>query len=140
MEQIAIHVKAERGRFRTQRQHIVKEKMAGVERGTAYYLKHARRIGPNACLWSEGVIKERGVAGVRVLVGLTSLGNRYSWTEIDRACEVAWSHRSFNLRTIRELLKRKAPKQEEFEFMEEHPIIRSLSEYQELVRDVFSKE
>ncbi len=140
MEQIAIHLKAERGRFKTQRQHIVDEKISGVERGAAHYLKHARRIGPNASLWSEALIKERGVAGVRVLVGLTSLGNHYSWPEIDRACEIAWSHRSFNLRTIRELLKRKAAKQEEFEFMDRHPIIRSLSEYQELVRDAFREE
>ena len=80
------------------------------------------------------------MAGVRVLVGLTSLGSRYSWPEIDRACEIAWSHRSFNLRTIRELLKRKAPKQGEFEFMDRHPIIRSLTEYQELVRDAFREE
>jgi len=41
---------------------------------------------------------------------------------------------------VRALIERQAPAQERFEFAEEHPIIRSLSEYGELVHSAFSKE
>lgn len=139
MEQVAIHPKAEPGRFRTQRRHIVDEKISGVERGAAYYLKRAGRIGPHAARWSEAMIKKRGIEGVRVLLGLLNIANRHPWNEIDRACEVAWSHRTFNLRAVRELIKRQAPKQEQLEFMDEHPIIRSLSEYEEVIREALKR-
>jgi hypothetical protein len=56
---------------------------------------------------------------------------------IERACEVAFSHGAYRLRTIRQLLKRDAPKQQTFEFLEEHPIIRCLSEYGKLVAESF---
>jgi len=137
MEQVAFHAKADPGRFKTQKRHIVDEKISGVERGTAYYLKRASRIGPNTARWSEAVVKRRGIESVRVLLGLNSLCNRHSWSEIENACETAWSHRTFNLRAVRELIKQQAPKQEQLDFMEEHPIIRSLSEYEEMVQDAF---
>lgn len=140
MEQVAIHAKAEPGRFKTQRSHIVDEKVSGVEKGSAYYLKRASRIGPHAARWSEAVVKRRGVESVRVLLGLLSLANSHPWLQIEAACETAWSHRAFNLRAVRELIKRKAPRQEQLEFMDEHPIIRSLTEYEQLVRDAFKED
>jgi hypothetical protein len=44
----------------------------------------------------------------------------------------------YRLRTIRELLKRQGDRQERFEFIDEHPIIRSLSEYGRLARSAFA--
>jgi DNA replication protein DnaC len=44
------------------------------------------------------------------------------------------------LRTIRELIKRQGDRQERFEFIDEHPIIRSLSDYGELVHTALTKE
>ena len=41
------------------------------------------------------------------------------------------SHQCWRLRTIRQLLKQQADKQQSFAFMDEHPIIRLLSEYQQ---------
>jgi len=139
MEQIAIHVKAESGKFSTLGQHIAPEKISRVERGAADLLINAARIGPHTSRWAEDMVKARGVRGVRVLVGLLSLANRYKGKQIEQACEIAWSHRAFRLRTIRQLIKRHAPKQEQFEFIEEHQIIRPLSEYEELIRDAFGK-
>ena len=85
------------------------------------------------------MVKARGIRGVRVLMGLLNLVNRHTSQEIEKACEIAWSHRAFRLRTIRELIKRQAPKQEQFGFIEEHQIIRPLSEYEEIVRNAFDK-
>ena len=139
-EQIAIHVKIEPGRFSTLGQHIAPEKISGVERGAAYYLKRASRIGPATARWSEDLVKNRGIESVRVLMGLLNLAKRHTSKEIEMACDVARSHRAFKLRYIRELIKRQAPKQEQFDFIQEHDIIRPLSEYEKLVRGRFEKE
>jgi transposase len=140
IEQIAIHVKAEPGRFSTLGQHIAPEKISGVERGAADLLKRAARVGPHTAQWAEDMVKSRGIQGVRVLMGLLSLARRHTGDEIEKACEVAWSHRAFRLRTVRELIKHQAPKQEQFGFIEEHQIIRPLKEYEELVRNAFQQE
>ena len=59
---------------------------------------------------------------------------------IEQACETAQSHGTYRVRTIRALLKRQGDEQEQFEFMQEHPIIRSVSEYGKLVHAQLSKE
>ncbi len=71
----------------------------------------------------------RGVEGVRVLVGLKALAGKHSIEALEQACETALTYDAFRLRTIRNLLKRSADKQQSFEFLEEHPIIRPLADY-----------
>lgn len=139
MRQITMHLKREPGRFSTRSEHIASEKIAYVERGTSWLLDKASLIGPHAQHWAESMVQERGIQGIRVLVGLMSLAKRHPDKSIEKACETAQTHGAYRLRTIRELIKRQAPKQEQFEFMQEHPIIRSISEYGDLVRDSFKK-
>lgn len=133
-KQIALHVQREAGRFSTQPRHLASEKISSVERGTDYLLAKARRIGPHSTRWAEAMLAERGIQGVRVLQGLLSLGRRYPSEQLERACETAWSHQVWRLRTLRELLKRQAARQEAFEFMQEHPLIRPLADYGALVK------
>jgi transposase len=137
MEQIALHVKREPGRFSTQPRHIASEKISGAERGTAQLLRKASLIGPQAERWAQAMLKERGIQGVRVLLGLISLTGRHREECIEQACAIAVTHRAFRLRAIRELIKRQGPKQQEFEFIQEHPIIRSLADYERLVQTAF---
>jgi len=80
------------------------------------------------------MLKARGVAGIRVLVGLLNLVNHHDTSSIEKACEIALTHNAFRLRTIRELIKRAGPKQQELEFIDEHPIIRDISDYGQIVR------
>ncbi len=112
MEQIAVHVRQEPGRFSTQDQHIAAEKRSGVERGAVWLLSRVRLIGEHATRWAENMLKTRGIEGVRVLQGLLSLAGRHDAAAIERACEVAFSHGAYRLRTIRELLKREAPRRD----------------------------
>jgi transposase len=137
-EQIAIHIKDGPGKFRTQDQHIDARKRSGIERGTAYNLNQASLIGPQTGRWAEQMIQQRGIEGIRPLLGLLSLSKRHRADAIERACELALSHGAYRLRTIRELLKRQGGRQEQLEFMDEHPIIRSLSEYGRLARSAFA--
>jgi hypothetical protein len=132
-EQIAIHARGEPGRFRTEPGHIDPRKRSGIERGTAWLLNKASQIGPKSGRWAEQMLGQRGVQGIRVLQGLVSLAGRYPDDRVEQACETALTHGAYRLRTIRQLIRRQGQKQEQFEFVEEHPIIRSLSDYGELV-------
>jgi transposase len=141
MRQIAIHAQREPGRFATDASHIVAEKRGGIERGTAWWLTKAHAIGNKAGGWAEAILQQRGIHGIRVLMGLVSLTRRHPVHSIEQACRVAQSHGAYRLRDIRNLLKRsEAPaQQEQFEFVAEHPLIRSLSDYSKLIHAAFER-
>nr|WRX36708.1 hypothetical protein [uncultured bacterium] len=127
---IATHSKCEPGRFRTANQHIPKEKVSAVERGTDALLRQTAAIGPHAKAWTEAMVGARGVEGVRVLVGIKAIAGKHRTDAIEEACRVALLHGAFRLRTIRTLIKKgTASEQLQMEFIEEHPIIRPLSDY-----------
>ncbi len=139
-EQIAVHVKHERGVSARCDSHIAAEKISGVERGAVWLLSQVRRLGPQSSRWAEAVIQQRGVEGVRVLQGLLAMAKRHRGEALEKACDIAVSYQSYRLRTIRTLLKREAAKQQELPFLEEHPLIRSLADYGELVHQAMRKE
>jgi hypothetical protein len=132
-EQVAVHVRHERGRFSTHAVHLHPHKISGLERGAEYLLGKARGIGPHAHAWSQAMLTSRGIEGTRVLQGLLSLGKKHAAEALETACETALSHGAFRLRTLRGLLKRCAPRQEPLPFLDEHPIIRPLDDYAALV-------
>ncbi len=137
-EQVEFHLKKEPGRFSTHDRNIPPQKRSGIERGAAYHLNKAGLIGPQTGRWAEQMIQQRGIEGIRPLMGLLSLANRHPARAIEQACEAACTHGAYRLRTIRELIKRQGDRQEQFEFMDEHPIIRSLSEYAQLAHAAFA--
>ena len=140
LRQIAIHTQRESGSFATDAQHVAPEKRGGIERGTAWWLQKANAIGTHAGLWAQDVLHERGIHGVRVLMGLVGLTQRHSRNAIEDACRVAQSHGCKRLRDIRNLLKRSAPPvQEQFEFVASHPLIRPLSDYARLIQIAFER-
>jgi len=140
-KQIALHSKAEPGRFRTDSAHIPPEKVTTVERGTDALMRQIAAIGPNSKAWSQLVIASRGVQGVRVLVGLKALAGKHTYDELERACGTAVSHSATRLKSIRNLLKRPAPQEQlPLPFIEEHPLIRPLSDYSVDSLNAFRKE
>ncbi|MBK8913010.1 MAG: hypothetical protein IPM64_00165 [Phycisphaerales bacterium] len=73
-------------------------------------------------------------------MGLVSLTQRHASGAVEQACASARAHAAWRLRDLRNLLKRQAPPQQErFEFITEHPLIRSLSDYGRLVRSAFEE-
>jgi transposase len=140
LEQIRVHVKQQTpGRFSTHPADIAPEKISGVERGTEWLLRRARAIGVHADRWAQQVIASRGIEGIRTVMGLISLSTRQPCRLIDKACEIADSYGAYKLKNVRQLIERQAPKQEQLEFMEEHPIIRNLDVYGDLVRNSLRK-
>jgi transposase len=138
MQQIAIHPRQEPGRFSTPHEYIASEKISTIERGAAWLLgRITNRLGPQSTRWAQAMIEARGVEGVRVLQGLLSLASRHSTSAIEQACDIAVGYGEYRLRTIRALVERQAPKQETLPFLSDHPLIRSMSEYGQLVHDAF---
>ena len=136
MELIATHVVAEPGKFSTLGSHLDPRKISAVEKGLEYFLRKTRLLGPSACRWAEAVVQARGVEACRVLQGLLSLSAKYNSESINAACEKAWRSGALNYRTVKRLLEASdAASQSTMEFMDSHPIIRSVSEYEDFVQE-----
>jgi hypothetical protein len=140
MEVIVVHLRRAPGQFSTQRAHLAAKKISKVERGTVWLLSQARTIGPESARWAEAMLQARGIEGVRVLQGLLHLASRNPAEALERACAAALSHVSYRLRTIRQLLKHQSQRQEVFDFMKEHPLIRDIGEYGHFVRQALQRE
>jgi transposase len=135
MEPIALHARQEFGRFSTHGGHIAAEKITGVERGAAWLLQKIRWVGPQTMRWAEAMLAERGIEGVRVLQGLLALTKKHPSAELEAACDAAWRHQAYRLRTLRTLLKRRTARQELLPLLDEHPLIRPLAEYGQFVHE-----
>ena len=131
-EQIAAHARTAPGRFRTDRRHIPDAKISAVERGAEYLLAKACRIGPEADQWARAMMAERGIEGIRVLQGFVSLARKHPAAAINQASRTALDAGLFRLRSLR-LLCKQTVDNETVSFIESHPIIRPLSDYQELL-------
>ena len=132
-EQVAVHLRSEPGRFNTLGEHLAAEKISGLERGAAYLLNQVSAIGSEAHQWAQAMVTARGIAGTRVLQGLLSLHKKHSNEALENACKTALSHGLYRLKTIRQLLQRQPEPQMPLAFLDEHPIIRPLDDYAQVV-------
>jgi hypothetical protein len=120
---------------------VWKEKISGIEKGANYLLNKVRGIGSQSHDWAQAMLHVRGIEGVRVLQGLLSLAKRHSHEALEKACQSALSHGCFRLRTLRALLKRSADAdQQSLSFLNEHPIIRPMSDYAAVIQRAIHRE
>ena len=131
-EEVALHPRIPKGKFQTTPTHIPPEKRSGIERGVPDMVHRASRIGENAGLWAQELLRVRGIEGIRVLQGFLSLARTFPATQLDQAAKRALASHQFRLRFIREVLARKIVP-EGPTLTSSHPQIRPLSEYQSLV-------
>jgi transposase len=132
MQPIAVHVVAEPGRFRTDDAHIHDHKRTLIERGAEWILDRCRLLGQGAGTWAEQLYQQRGPECLRVLQGLLALAEKHPVPQLNQACQLALTHGAWRLRDLRELLARPVA-QEQFAFIEVHPLIRDLKTYDNLV-------
>ena len=137
MEGIAVHVRQEPGKFQTDPAHIHAHKRTMIERGADWILDRCRLLGPGAGTWAENLYQKRGPESLRVLQGLLALAGKYPTPQLNQACLLAMTHDAWHLRDLRELLARPTV-QEQFAFIETHPLIRDLKAYDILVPVCFS--
>ncbi len=137
-EQISICARKDPGQF-SEHLHARGRRCSSVERDTAWWLSRARRMGEASGTWAMEVVGARGVTGIRSLQGLIGLARKHSWKAINGACELALSHGAYRLKDIKRLIHVPV-KQESFEFMDSHPIIREMSEYTAFMDVLYPQE
>jgi transposase len=139
MVQIAVHAQQQYGKFSTQKIHIARAKVNAVEHGGKHLLSKVQLLGKGCGQWAEAMLQRRGELGLRVLQGLLFLAGKSTseaaLAQLDNACAVAHAHGEYRLRTIRGLLKHAQDKDQQSEaFVDTHPLIRPLFEYDQIVK------
>lgn len=134
MELLKTHARLEPGQF-SPSQTDSRGRHSGVERTAEYWCARAGQVGPWCGEWAQRVYVERGVTSVRVLMGLISLAKRVGRHALDHACAQAVAVGALRLRDLRRLLEQ-GPQPQQLTFMEEHPLIRDLGEYGDLVGSI----
>ena len=127
-EQIALHAEAEPGKFTTDPIHLHSRKRHIIERGAEYLLDRCRLLGPQAGTWAEQMFAQRGPQGLRVMLGLLQLAEKHPVAELERVTLSAAHHGAWRLRDLKRLLDQPA-NVVQLQFLETHPLIRSLDAY-----------
>ena len=84
-------------------------------------------------------MNNRGPQGIRVLQGLFSLVRKHSAEVVEHACGLANSHGAYRLHDLRRLMKLPR-RQDTFEFLESHPLIRDMKEYGSFLEELYARE
>ena len=140
LKQVAVHCRVLPGRFHTLREHLDNRKISGVERGAEYLLSRAFRIGPSTGRWAKAMFDARGIEGIRVMQGLLCMAAKQPVAVLERATEYALNSECFRLRSLRELCQSFSKKHAPAGFIQEDPLIRPLSEYQDLLHVSFKPQ
>jgi transposase len=136
-EVIAVHALAEPGKFTTDPNHLHSPHRHIIQHSLDYLLDRARLIGVHTGSWAEAMTQQRGPLGIRVLHGLLSLAQKHPVKALESAAQKALHHGAWRLRDLCALLDQAGPAPQ-LDFLETHPLIRSLDTYQNCVPDCFS--
>jgi transposase len=127
-EQIALHALAEPGKFTTDPAHLHSRKRHIIERGADYLLERCRLIGPLTGTWAEAMHQTRGPQSLRVMQGLLHLAGKHPAADLEKAAGLATHHGTWRLRDLKRLLELPG-NVVQMNFLETHPLIRSLEAY-----------
>jgi transposase len=136
-EVIAVHALAEPGKFTTDLNHLHSPHRHVIQHSLDYLLDRARLIGAHTGSWAEAMMAQRGPIGTRVLHGLLSLAQKHPVKALESAAQKALHHGAWRLRDLRALLEAAGPAPQ-LDFLETHPLIRSLDTYRDCVPDCFA--
>lgn len=136
-EQIALHVLAEPGKFVTDPNHLHSRHRRVIQQSLEHLLDRARLIGQYTGSWAEAMIQQRGPIGTRVLHGLLALAQKHPVKALELAAQKALHHGTWRLKDLRLLLEQTQPVPQ-LDFLETHPLIRPLEQYQALTPDCFT--
>ena len=126
LKQVQVHRRIEPGKFTNPRG--IGGGQGSLQANLDYWLGRASNLGSSCERWAQAVAQNRGIEGMRSLIGLVSLVNRHSFATVNSACERALAKGTLRLRDVRSLLQVREI-QTQITFQEHHPLIRNLSEY-----------
>ena len=135
MEELTMHARTEPGQFSTHSYHIPAEKISNPEKGNSWLLKQADYIGGETGAWARAMLKNRKIPGTRVLNGLLQLADKYTASAINKACAYALEMNLFRLKNLKLYINEAYnAEQLKFDFLEKHPLIRQISDYDNITR------
>jgi transposase len=126
LKQIQLHRRLEPGQFSKVRG--IGGGQGSLEANLGYCLQRASQLGSSCAQWAQGLVQNRGLEGMRSLLGLVRLAERHSLAAVNSACERALAKGSWRLRDVQALLQT-TQIQTQLPFAEHHPLIRDLREY-----------
>ena len=91
-EVIAVHVRAEPGKFTSDPNHLHSPHRRVIQQGLDHLLDRTRLIGVHTGSWAEAMVQQRGPIGVRVLHGLLSLAQKHPVKAPESAAQKALHH------------------------------------------------
>ena len=127
MEQIAIHARLEPGRF--SKSLGVAGVRHSVTQSIHYYRSRIETLGDHCLAWADALIERNADQALRPIQGLLGLSKRTSPQQLDQACKQACRHGQYSLRQLKILLRRPL-KQDTFELLQDHPLIRPMDSYE----------
>jgi transposase len=131
LKSIQVHRRLEPGQFTKSRG--IGGGQGSLQANLDYWLRRAGNLGTSCAGWAQAVVQNRGVEGMRSLMGLVRLAQSHPLGLVNRACERALAQSTWRLRDVRALLQT-TQIQTQFHFEEHHPLIRNLKEYGLFVR------
>ena len=126
LKQIQVHRRLEPGQFTKVRG--IGGGQGSLQANLDYSLKRASELGNSCARWAQGVVQNRGIEGMRSLMGLVALTQRHTFAALNQACERALAQSAWRLRDVRALLHT-TQTQSQLTFEQSHPLIRNLREY-----------
>ncbi len=130
MEQMMVHVRIAPGKFSSCLG--AQGRRGSVEAALAYWMDRVSRMGSCVLAWSQALHEKQGVRAMRGIRGLLGFSKKHSNQAINQACEQALQRGFFRLAEVKNLIGKRSP-QQNFSFLEQHPLIRDLSEYGQLI-------
>jgi len=105
LKQIQVHRRLEPGQFTNARG--IGGGQGSLQANLDYWLKRASNLGASCEGWAQAVVQNRGLGGLRTLIGLVGLADRHSFAAVNRACARALAKGTWRLRDVRALLQAK---------------------------------
>lgn len=139
-EQVKVHPTVEKGVFCYSDPTTSRGRQGGVMRSAAWLVQKAIKIGPQCGAWADASLGQRGVEGIRPLYGFLSLARSHAAVRIEQACSVALAEGRFHLRDIKAILEAPEVGQEVMPFLENHPLIRDITEYGQFLQDLYPED
>ena len=135
---IAFHRKVSPGRFKTERDHLPRNKSITAEEHKQRLLHQAQKIGSECFQWAKAALKVRNQLAFRAIQGVLRLSDKYNQETINRACNEASHMGRFRYHTVKLLCDDNLQTHEygpgtQTELLQEHEIIRSMDDYKNIV-------
>lgn len=139
-EQVKVHAQVEKGRFSYSNETTSRGRLCGVERSSAWLVQKAIKIGPQCGAWADASLADRGVEAIRPLYGFLALARCHPAARMEQACSVALAESRFHLKDIKAILEAPQAEQEMMPFLEDHPLIRDITEYGEFLQALYPED